>query len=106
MRDRNLHEAKKAYISIFRVKDIFLPLKFTYSLSVYVAYLVRTVAIKDQDLCTARSSLGSAHKELELSQSQNASLTQQLDDCTISTLKAISQSFENALDQVEHFHHP
>lgn len=88
------------------MKDIFLPLKFTYYLSVYVAYLVRTVAMKDQALCTARSSLGSTHKELELSRSQNASLTQQLNDCTISTLEAASQSFQNILDQVEHFHHP
>lgn len=57
-------------------------------------------------MSTIPRSLGLTHIELEFLHSQNALLTQQLDDYTSSTLDAVSQSFENGLDQAKHFHHP
>lgn len=62
--------------------------------------------MKYQALSILQSSMGDTNKELKILHSQSALLTQHLVDCTSSTLEAISQSFENALDQVKYFHIP
>lgn len=46
----------------------------------------------------------SAQKELEFLHGQNASLTQKWKQCSSSSIVEVIESFENALQQVEHFH--
>lgn len=62
--------------------------------------------MKDRALSFVRSSVRISHNEIELLHSHNTLLTQHLDDCMNSMLEEVSQSFENALDHVEYFHHP
>lgn len=60
-----LQEAEEAATSLSGVKNVFLPLKLTGSLSNHVAHLVKTVEIKDQILSTIQCSQGASHKEIE-----------------------------------------
>lgn len=68
------------------MKDVFPPLKLFDLISNQVAQLVKVVS--------------AVHKDLELLHSQNSSLSQHLIDYTSSTLKMISQSFQNDLEQI------
>lgn len=60
--DRYMNEEKELSTSLSMVKNVLVPLKLSGSLSDQVANLVRIVALKDQDLSTVRSSLGSTKK--------------------------------------------
>lgn len=71
-----------------------------------MTHSVKTVVNRKQAMTSIQCSLSSIQGKLESLRLHNASLTQNLDDCTSYTLKAVSQSFENDLQQVEHFHRP
>lgn len=63
-RNKNLHEEKKAFTSLSRVKYALLPLKSIGSLSYQVTQLMRIVEMKYHALYILQSILGVAHKEL------------------------------------------
>lgn len=74
--------------------------------------MARSVVRKVESLVSARNTLKStqvslfvAKKELEALHPENASLAQCLIKYMSVSLGVISQSFENVLQQVEHFHH-
>lgn len=71
-----------------------------------MTHLVKTVTKKNQALTSIWDNLAFSQRKLEYSHLHNASLTHKLADCTNITFDAVSHSFENALQQVEHFHHP
>lgn len=86
--------------------DDLLYLTLIRSLANQVTHMVNTMAKKNQVLASIMGSLTSTQGELESFLPHNTSLTQELVDYTSSTIEAVSQSFENALQQVEHFHYP
>lgn len=71
-----------------------------------MARLVSTVEMKDQGLDVVWSSHGDSHKEIQFLFSLDALLARQLTNYTSFTVEAVSQSFENVMDEVEYFHHP
>lgn len=64
------------------------------------------VVRKNQALVSTWESLSYAQRELESLHLQTASMTQQVADCMSATLKPVLHLFENALQQVDHFHRP
>lgn len=57
-------------------------------------------------MISTKVSLLAVQRDLEALRLKNSSLTQRLVERSVASLRVISQSFENSLQQVEHFHHP
>lgn len=109
--DKYLHELRITFTSLTGVRDFLLPLNLPSSLVDQATHLVRIVERKNHALTSIRGNLSSCQaslsttkKELESLRLENASLTQKLADCMNADLEVVSQSFENALHQVKHFH--
>lgn len=97
----------------FRIRDILLPPNLHGFRVDHVTNLVRTMVRKIQALVFVWGNMPytqvpllMAHNDLKFLRLENASLTKWKDDYTSVSLGVILQSFENALLQVEHFHHP
>lgn len=87
-------------------EGVLLSLNIVGSLLGQMTHLVKTVVSRNQAMTSIQGSLSSIQGKLESLRLHNASLTQNLVDCTSYTLKAVSQSFENDFQQVEQFHRP
>lgn len=77
-----------------------------------VTLLARSATRKDKSLASTRATLSSTHaslcvvqRDLESICLKNASLVQFLNKCSATSDTTISESFENALQQVDNFYH-
>lgn len=66
----------------------------------------KSIASTHATLTSTQSSLLVVQRDLDALHLMNASLAQCLTECSIARLMATSESFENVLQQVKHFHHP
>lgn len=95
---------KKAYVSLTEIGDALRAFNLLSSSVDQVKLLVREMEKKDRAFAPAWSSLSVVHADLENLHLENVSLSQKLDEASNTGLLALSESFENALLQVEHFY--
>lgn len=91
---------------------LYAPFNFLGSLVEQVNLLVRGATRKDKSLAFSRDTLTSTltsisefQRDIESSRLKNDFVTRRLTECSTASLVAVSESFENGLQQVEHFYH-
>lgn len=87
---RELRKVHKVSASLKEVNKFMTPFSFLVIAGSQVMHLVRIIERKTEVV-------DSAQKELEFLHGQNASLTQKLKECSSSSIVAVIESFENAL---------
>lgn len=112
-RDIYLQEVKMDYTTLFEISASLSAFRLFGSLVDQVKLLAREVVKKDKfvplvqaSLSATKTSLSTSQDDLENQRIKNISLAQELDKATDTDLAYISNSFENALFQVEHFYLP